>query len=86
MAEKASQDRNQSSFEEMMQRLEQIVTSLEGDDLPLEQSIALFEEGMGLTRSGMALLDHAEQKVSLLLQEDGQTRPVPFDLDGGGES
>ena len=66
------------SFEELMKRLEQIVERLETGELPLEESIALFEEGMGLSRQGTHLLDDAEQKVSLLVSQQGREETVPF--------
>lgn len=51
-------------------RLEKIVTSLEGDELELEKSLTLFEEGMKLVGECNADLDKAEAKI-LLLSEDG---------------
>jgi exodeoxyribonuclease VII small subunit len=74
------------TFEATLARLDEIVALLEQGDLPLERSIELFEEGMGLTRAGMARLDDADRKIHLLLQANGQEREVPFDPDGGGES
>ena len=55
------------SFEQAMGRLEEIVKQLERGDAPLEQSLALFEEGTGLMGRCAAQLDRAEQKVRLLL-------------------
>lgn len=78
--------KDEVSFEALIERLDAVVDQLERGDLPLEDSIALFEEGMGLTRAGMARLDDADRKVYQLLQEDGQETQAPFDLDGGGES
>jgi len=51
------------SFEENMQRLEQIVRSLERGDAPLEQSLKLFQEGTALVASCGKLLDEAELEV-----------------------
>lgn len=55
------------SFEQAMGRLEEIVKQLERGDAPLEQALALFEEGTGLMGRCSAQLDQAEQKVRLLL-------------------
>lgn len=55
------------SFEQAMGRLEEIVKQLERGDAPLEQALALFEEGTGLMGRCSAQLDRAEQKVRLLL-------------------
>ena len=51
------------SFEENMQRLEQIVRSLERGDAPLEESLKLFQEGTALVASCGKLLDKAELQV-----------------------
>lgn len=55
-------------FEKDMKRLEEIAAALEKGDAPLDQSLALFEEGTGLIRRCGAALDGAEQKIKLLLQ------------------
>ncbi len=54
------------SFEENMARLEQIVAQLEKGEVPLEESLKLFEEGAGLMKQCSTLLDKAEQKVTKL--------------------
>lgn len=66
-------------FEEALARLEAVVARLEGGDLPLEEALSLFEEGVRLTRLCTARLEEAERKVSLLLRdEEGALREVPF--------
>ena len=67
------------SFEYSLKRLEEIVAHLEEGDLPLEQSLALFEEGTALVKSCSALLDEAEQKVLILRAgEDGTLSEEAF--------
>jgi exodeoxyribonuclease VII small subunit len=67
-------------FEESLARLEQIVRELEGNEVPLEKALALFEEGMTLGRSCTSRLDEAEKRITVLLQQsDGTTAEVPFD-------
>ena len=68
----------QDSFEEVLSRLQTVVARLEKGDLPLEESLAVFEEGIRLSRLGQKRLDDAERRVELLLsQEDGaKTRPL----------
>ena len=66
MAEKSEKNLEKRSFEELMTRLEEIVQLLERGNAPLEESLALFEEGTGLIRRCSSLLDGAEQKVVLL--------------------
>lgn len=61
------------SFEQSMDRLEEIVLLLEKGEEPLERSLTLFEEGAGLLRSCSGLLENAEQKVKLLVANaDGE--------------
>ena len=68
------------NFEASLAELEQIVAQLEAGDLPLEQSLELFERGVRLSRECQKRLDEAERKVEVLLKnEDGSRRAVPFD-------
>lgn len=70
------------SFEESMQRLEEIVRLLERGDVPLDESLALFEEGSGLIAQCGKLLDSAEQKVIKLKKgSDGMPIELPFDTE-----
>lgn len=66
-------------FEEAMLRLEEIIASLEKGDAPLDQSLALFEEGTALIKKCGTALDKAEQKVTLLVKTDEGPSEVPFD-------
>ena len=66
-------------FEECLQRLEKIVAELEKGDIPLEKSLALFEEGMQLSNSCRKELDQAEGKVEILLKQNGKLQPEPFE-------
>ncbi len=66
-------------FEASMTRLEEIVGLLERGEAPLEQAMALFEEGAKLLRECTKQLDDAEQKVSLLTAgENGEPVEKPF--------
>ncbi len=67
-------------FEECLRRLEEIVEQLEKGDIPLEQSLALFEEGMKLSQSCRTELEAAEGKVEILLKQNGKLQAEPFDL------
>jgi exodeoxyribonuclease VII small subunit len=65
-------DDGQTSFEQVLARLEQVVERLEKGDLPLEESLAMFEEGVRLSRAGAKRLDEAERRVEqLLASSDG---------------
>jgi len=68
-------------FEQSLQELEALVARLERGDLPLAESLALFEQGVVLTRSCHTQLSEAQQKVSILLEQGGA--PVPFDSTDG---
>ena len=72
--------RKKLSFEEAMKRLEEIVSHLEKGDIPLEESIRLFEEGSGLLALCSSQLEEAEQKVMLLRRGDsGEAEEIPFE-------
>tara|TARA_B100000953_G_scaffold72407_1_gene58491 strand:- start:586 stop:816 length:231 start_codon:yes stop_codon:yes gene_type:complete len=63
----------QMHFEEAFKRLEVIVGNLESGDLSLEESMKLFEEGIGLTDACKSRLEDAEQKIQLLVKNsDGK--------------
>ena len=67
------------NFEQSMARLDEIVTTLERGEAPLEDAMKLFEEGSKLMRECTALLDAAEQKVTLLTaNEAGEPEERPF--------
>ena len=69
------------SLEARLKRLEEIVRSLEGDDLELEGALSLFEEGVEHVRGAEDILKNAELKVEELLgpPEDQATRPLEDD-------
>jgi exodeoxyribonuclease VII small subunit len=70
-----------ATFEESLKQLEGIVAQLERGDLPLEDSIKMFEEGMRLSAQCKLELDNAENKVQILIkQRDGSLKPEPFPL------
>ncbi len=68
------------SFEVAIKRLTEIVQVLERGELPLEESLRLFEEGVKLSRLSQQRLDTAEKRVEQLLAVDEQGRPrtAPF--------
>ncbi len=63
------------SFEASLEALEGIVQELEQGDLPLEKSLELFEQGIGLSRQCQERLSQAERRIEVLLR-DNQGRPV----------
>jgi exodeoxyribonuclease VII small subunit len=68
-------------FEAALQRLEQIVDQLEAGNLTLEESLEVFEEGVGLARRCGKYLDEAEKRIELLTRdESGVLKTAPFEL------
>ncbi len=66
-------------FEAAMARLEVIVKTLEGDGVALDESLALYEEGVALLRRCNRELDEAEQRVRILQRTpDGEIQPAEF--------
>ena len=68
-----------ATFEESLKKLETIVAQLERGDLPLEDSVKLFEEGMQLSTECKKQLEEAEGKVEILIkQRDGSMKREAF--------
>lgn len=66
-------------FEASLARLQGIVEKMEHGNLSLEDSLAAFEEGIGLTRQCQKALQDAEQKVQILTRQNGSETLAPFD-------
>lgn len=74
--------KEQMNYEQAQERLEQIIRAMESDKLPLEQSLALYEEGVSIVRRLSAELDAAERKIKILQQnQQGQIVAVDFVTD-----
>ncbi len=70
----------EKKFDAAMARLEEIVAELEKGDIPLEQSLKLFEEGIKLARICQTRLREAERKVEILLKDaSGNLVRKPFE-------
>lgn len=66
------------SFEEAMDQLEAIVAKLESGDVPLEQAIELFQEGMRLSRLCGSKLEQVERKIEMLIETEQGLQRKPF--------
>lgn len=66
-------------FENALEELENLVTSMEEGELSLEESLQAFEKGIKLTRECQTALKQAEQKVQILINENGDTEPLEID-------
>ena len=60
------------NFEKSMEKLETIVTKMESGDISLEDALKNFEQGIKLIRQCQGVLQSAEQKVSVLVNEQGE--------------
>jgi len=69
------------TFEQSIQRLDEIVRHLESGDMPLSDSLALFEEGTGLIAACTGMLDEAEQKV-VKLKKGADRAPIEMPFEG----
>ncbi|CUA79835.1 MULTISPECIES: exodeoxyribonuclease VII small subunit [Anoxybacillus] len=63
------------TFEEAMSKLEDIVQKLEEGDVPLEEAIHFFQEGMKLSKFCHDKLQQVEKQMEFILREDGQLEP-----------
>lgn len=77
-------DEQEIKFEEALNRLEAVVNRLESGELPLEESLRLFEEGVYLTKVCTNRLEEAERRITILLKnERGELQEAPFEESGG---
>ena len=75
----------EKKFEDALRELEDIVKRLESGDLPLEESLKIFEQGVTLSRYCFQKLEEAEKRVSILMKDDEGVKREPFDA-GEGEN
>jgi len=72
-------------FEDCLARLEQIVSALETGNLPLEESLKVFEEGIALARHCSRYLDDAERRIEILVKDESgggvTTKPFVFEAE-----
>jgi exodeoxyribonuclease VII small subunit len=66
-------------FEQSLTQLEDLVEKLENSEFTLEQSLQAFEQGVNLTRQCQKALSEAEQKVQLLIEQNGQSQAQNFE-------
>lgn len=75
----ASKKPENMTFEATIDELDVIVENLENGDLTLEDALKKFERGIALARAGQTKLSDAEQRVSILLQNDDESPLSDFD-------
>lgn len=67
------------SFEEQMEELEKIVSELESGKLNLDESVSKFEDGIKLSKDCSKILEEAERKITILVNEDGKIEEENFE-------
>ena len=68
-------------FEKSLEKLNKLVDKMEQGNLPLEESLKSFEEGVGLIRQCQEALNKAEQKVKILTEKQGKDVLETFESD-----
>ena len=75
--------KKKEKFEEALQKLEAIVAKMEEGDLPLEEALKAFEEGVKLAKFCTGKLDEAERKVEKLIRDQAcKIQTTPFSEEG----
>jgi len=69
---------NEERFEDSLARLEALIRELDAGDLPLERSLEVFEESVGLLKKCQAKLDWVQERIEILEQQRNAIRAVPF--------
>lgn len=70
------------AFEEALNRLEQLVGRLEDTNVPLDEAVDCFAEAMEMSNVCSQKLNEAEQKITLLLSNNGSSKEVEFEMKG----
>lgn len=70
--------KEEKGFEEMLDELEEIVQTLEKENLNLDESISKFEEGMKLAKQCNEKIEQAEKRITILLNENGEIKEENF--------
>ncbi|MCY2927293.1 MAG: exodeoxyribonuclease VII small subunit [Planctomycetota bacterium] len=74
-------DEKKVSFEQALERLEQIVSQIESGKVPLEESIEKYAEGMALLKTCRTILESAEKKIQVLAKGEGQALAVAGEIE-----
>ena len=74
------------TYEQQLQQLETLIKQLENGDLSLDQTLAAYEQGIGLIRACQQQLEHAEQRIQQLGHNaDGEETLLPFSDPGAAD-
>jgi exodeoxyribonuclease VII small subunit len=89
VSEEAARDPRESlTFEQIVAQLSEVVDRLEGGEIPLEQALLTFEQGIALSRLGSKRLDEAERRIEILMRDEQglSLRPMAVDPSSGGRA
>lgn len=73
--------KKEEKFEDKIIKLEEIVAELEKGNLSLDDSVKKFEEGIKISKECNEILESAEKKISILLEQDGEIKEEKFEVD-----
>lgn len=71
--------KEEARFEDLVAQVEEALNQLESGDLPLEDALKRYEEGVAALRQCFGILKQAEKKVQQLSERDGELKATPFD-------
>ena len=81
-----TEQKSEMTFEQAMDKLEQIVAGIEGGEIPLEESIEKYAEGTALITQCRAILEAAEKKIRILARDESQGLKVDGELDDADDA
>jgi len=73
--------KEEKSFEELMDKLEEITNKLEKEQLSLDDSVKLFEEGMNISKECNSKLEEAEKRITILIEDKDKLKEEDFNTE-----
>lgn len=80
MLSKKKMSKKENTFEELIEKLEDITNKLEKEKLSLDESVKLFEEGMNISKECNEKLENAEKRISILINDGENIKEENFDV------
>ncbi len=77
-----STKKEEKNFEELLDKLEEITSKLEKEQLSLDDSVKLFEEGMKISKECNSKLEDAEKRITVLIEENNDLKEEDFTTEG----
>ena len=74
--------KEEKNFEELLDKLEEITSKLEKEQLSLDDSVKLFEEGMKISKECNSKLEDAEKRITVLIEENNDLKEEDFTTEG----